>query len=712
MNNLRLLITSSLPLSDVLIDRLRRSTNSLNLQGVRSQGDGDRATSEQTELPLDEEDTFGWRPPAGTILPDQVLAATLLGRALDCNRQAVATIADGGVVVIEAPSSELVAPLVTIVRQCVIDPRWQVKDGAGLEPADARTIATTTVILFKRDGTHSSHNAESGNAAVGIGLQMRCPIIGIAANAEHILPRDLIRVADHRVVLSSIDAAAIASVVTAITGKSPTTVDPGIAGRATLSDLILAVRSDRSPDECVRRLQRLTAPSGSQDGSGPTLFELQGLGEAKTFALELLEDLQDFKAGRIPASALPKGVILSSPPGCGKTALARAIAKSAGVHFIATSYAAWQSNKDGHLGAVTRAIRSVFAEARANAPSILFIDEIDSLPTRGTDKYYDNWWTSLVNCLLEELDGFDRREALIVIGACNDTRRLDPALVRSGRLDKHIRIALPDPIALAGILRTHLGHDLEGVDLRPAAASANGATGADAERWVRGARRRARKAGRAITLDDLVAEIREGREDFPASVRRRVSYHEAGHAICAIVLGIGEPQSLAVNVAGGTILVERGAVNAQTAADIKRLITYTLAGRAAEELVFGDACAGCGGGEHSDLALASEPRRRHGSDLRPRRPRSALVRRRSQGRPAPRPGNPRRRPPHARTGTGRGPVNCCRPIGPVSTGWPRRCCVKGFLDRDEIRAAVHPLVVANITDKSSVDGPSADAPSI
>jgi hypothetical protein len=93
-------------------------------------------------------------------------------------------------------------------------------------------------------------------------------------------------------------------------------------------------------------------------------------------------------------------------------------------------------------------------------------------------------------------------------------------------LDKHVRIPLPDPIAFSGILRAHLGQDLEGPDLRPAAASAHGGTGADAERWVCGARRLARNAGRAVRLDDLHAEIREARAVIPRDVQNRVSYHE------------------------------------------------------------------------------------------------------------------------------------------------------------------------------------------
>jgi ATP-dependent Zn protease len=153
----------------------------------------------------------------------------------------------------------------------------------------------------------------------------------------------------------------------------------------------------------------------------------------------------------------------------------------------------------------------------------MFIDEIDTVPARGSGKGNDDWWTAITNTLLECLDGFERREGVVVIAACNDPARLDPALVRAGRLDRQIEIPLPDVPALAGILRTHLGNDLAGVDLRPAALAGYGRTGADVERFVREARGLARRAGRAITMDDLLASMHDGAPEWPAELRRRIA---------------------------------------------------------------------------------------------------------------------------------------------------------------------------------------------
>ena len=141
-------------------------------------------------------------------------------------------------------------------------------------------------------------------------------------------------------------------------------------------------------------------------------------------------------------------------------------------------------------------MRKTFEEARQAAPCILFIDEVDSFPNRATIvHHYVEWETQVVNALLAEMDGNEGRPGVVLLGACNHPEKLDPALVRSGRLDRHIRIGLPDRVALADILREQLGGDLSGVDLSGVVLLATGATGADCERFVRGARRRAR--GRA-----------------------------------------------------------------------------------------------------------------------------------------------------------------------------------------------------------------------
>src|SRR6185437_156125 len=217
--------------------------------------------------------------------------------------------------------------------------------------------------------------------------------------------------------------------------------------------------------------------------------------------------------------------------------------------WIQSSYSEWQAFKEGHLGNVVHAIRKVFAEARAKAPCILFIDEIDSLPARGTSTRHDEWWRAVTNCVLEEFT--NENEGVVVIAACNSQPdRLDPALIRSGRLDRHIEIALPDAPGLVGIFRSHLGQDLPDTDLLPAALAARGHTGADVERWVREARGKARRAGQPLTINLLVDTVRGSTPALPDGVRRVVAFHEAAHALANISLRLAKPVSLSIGASG------------------------------------------------------------------------------------------------------------------------------------------------------------------
>ena len=141
---------------------------------------------------------------------------------------------------------------------------------------------------------------------------------------------------------------------------------------------------------------------------------------------------------------------------------------------------------------MTKAIRSTFQRARKTTPSLLFIDELDSVGRRDKATANDEWWRSITNTLLEQLDGVADREGVLVIGATNFRENIDPAIRRAGRLDREIEIGLPDTAALADIYRVHLGDVLKPNDLLRLATLSMGRTGADVARWARGARRRAR----------------------------------------------------------------------------------------------------------------------------------------------------------------------------------------------------------------------------
>ena len=253
-------------------------------------------------------------------------------------------------------------------------------------------------------------------------------------------------------------------------------------------------------------------------------------------------------------------------------------------------------------------MRKTFSKAREAAPAILFIDEVDSFPDRGRISHnYIEWETQVVNALLAEIDGTESREGVVLVGACNHPEKLDPALVRSGRLDRHIRIGLPDRAALASILREHLGDEFQGMDLSGAAMAAAGSSGADCEKLVRGARRRARSAGRPMALADLLDEI-GGDGDGSDADRRLAAVHEAGHAVAACVLRPGSVGMVSLRGsadAGGmtqAALLKSAFLRPD---DLQIRLAVLLAGRAAEETVCGVASSGAGGTRGSDLVRAT-----------------------------------------------------------------------------------------------------------
>ncbi|NRP71519.1 ATP-dependent zinc metalloprotease FtsH [Ensifer psoraleae] len=190
-----------------------------------------------------------------------------------------------------------------------------------------------------------------------------------------------------------------------------------------------------------------------------TVETLSGYGKAKDWALDLKADLDDYRASILVWSEMSTKLLLSGPPGTGKTSFARALCNSLQVPLVVTSVSTWLQG--GHLNDVIDKMNKTFVEARTMAPAILFIDEIDGIGKRqSAEREHADYWNTVVNKLLELLDGAVKSEGLIVVGATNRPDDIDEAIKRSGRLETHIEIPKPGVPTLAQILAHHLGDDV------------------------------------------------------------------------------------------------------------------------------------------------------------------------------------------------------------------------------------------------------------
>src|SRR5881398_2001094 len=216
----------------------------------------------------------------------------------------------------------------------------------------------------------------------------------------------------------------------------------------------------------------------SKSKSSVTWADVAGVEEVRGELMEVVDFLRDPKRFERLGAKVPKGLLLYGPPGTGKTLLARAVAHESGANFYSASASSFVEMFAG-LGAAR--IRKLFAEARKNAPAIVFIDELDAVGAARTGHGFNREQDQTLNQLLVELDGFNNREQVIVMGASNRLQDLDPALLRPGRFDRQILVSPPDLAGREAILHVHTrGKPLAAdVDLTAIARQTAGLTGAD-----------------------------------------------------------------------------------------------------------------------------------------------------------------------------------------------------------------------------------------
>jgi cell division protease FtsH len=326
--------------------------------------------------------------------------------------------------------------------------------------------------------------------------------------------------------------------------------------------------------------------------------DVAGVEEAKAELQEVVDFLQNPKRFARLGAQVPKGMLLYGPPGTGKTLLAKAVASESGANFYSSSAAAFVEMFAG-LGAAR--IRKLFEEARKNAPAIVFIDELDAVGTKRIGGGIHREHDQTLNQLLVELDGFGDRDQVIVMGASNRLQDLDPALLRPGRFDRQVNVSAPDLTGREAILRVHTRNKplASDVDLSLVARQTAGLTGADLanicnEAAIFAGRKKLQYVGRAdfdAAMERVIAGLQQ-RRVVTEKEKRILAFHEAGHALMAHLMGDLLPIHKVTIVGRGDALgyayylpmEERYLHTKEELIDVMKV---ALAGRAAEELVFG-----------------------------------------------------------------------------------------------------------------------------
>jgi cell division protease FtsH len=349
-----------------------------------------------------------------------------------------------------------------------------------------------------------------------------------------------------------------------------------------------------------------------------TFADAAGVDEAKEELQEIVAFLKDPKThGRLGAR-IPKGILLVGPPGTGKTLLARAVAGEAGVPFFSINGSEFV---EMFVGVGAARVRDLFTQARANAPCIIFIDELDALGRArgisGLSGGHDEKEQTL-NQLLSELDGFDPTQGVVLLAATNRPEVLDPALLRAGRFDRQISVDRPDKGGRVAILLVHLKKVKLATDVEPAqiAALTPGFTGADLANLVNEAAVLAtRRAAPFVAMEDFTAAIERivaGPEKRKRLLnpreRRIVAFHEMGHAVVAMALPDSDPiKKVSIIPRGSGALGFTMQMPAEdrylmTRSELLDRMTVLLGGRAAEIAVFHEATTGAA----DDLQRATE----------------------------------------------------------------------------------------------------------
>src|SRR4051812_31107327 len=336
----------------------------------------------------------------------------------------------------------------------------------------------------------------------------------------------------------------------------------------------------------------------SKSKSSVSWQDVAGVEEVRSELMEVVEFLREPKRFERLGAKTPKGLLLYGPPGTGKTLLAKAVAHESGANFYSASASSFVEMFAG-LGAAR--IRKLFAEARKNAPAIVFIDELDAVGAQRTGHGFNREQDQTLNQLLVELDGFENASQVVVMGASNRIQDLDQALLRPGRFDRQLLVPPPDLKGREAILSVHSRDKplAPGVDLSMVAKQTSGLTGAELANICNEAAIFAgRREDRYVTQEDfdnalerVVAGLQQ-KKVLTEKERRILAFHEGGHALMAHLMGSAMELQKVTIVSRGESLgyafyTPEEDRYLHTKEELVDRMVVALAGRAAEEVVFG-----------------------------------------------------------------------------------------------------------------------------
>jgi cell division protease FtsH len=366
----------------------------------------------------------------------------------------------------------------------------------------------------------------------------------------------------------------------------------------------------------IMSFARSKAKIYAEDDVKVSFSDVAGVDEAENELREIVEFLKTPKKYTTIGGRIPKGVLLVGPPGTGKTLLARAVAGEAKVPYFSLSGSEFV---EMFVGVGAARVRDLFRQAEAKAPCIVFIDELDALgkvrmqsPMGGHEEREQT-----LNQLLAEMDGFDAKKGVIIMGATNRPEVLDPALMRPGRFDRQVLVDKPDVNGREAILKIHVKQVkiAESVDLRVIAARTAGFAGADLANLVNEAALLAARRDKLAVdrhdfeeaIDRIIAGL-EKKRVMSTRERRIVAFHESGHAIVATVLpGLDPVHKISIvargfGALGYTMQLPLEDRFLMSKRDLENQLSVLLGGRSAESLVFGEVSTGA----QNDLMRATD----------------------------------------------------------------------------------------------------------